>query len=366
VVKHTLFLVHGMGRYEGSQWSDEVWNKLVECSERYRHFKTRKPLEEYAEPVAIGYDQHLRAALQRWDRQASAFGAFAGTNELRFADNLDWLQGVAGDDAGFLLSHVADVIIYRFFRNEAGRIQDDVKRQIFEEVERKQARDADAKFSVMAHSLGTSVAHDALAEIGSQAEIDGRVNTFGVKNFRFHSIHMVANVSRLLQTKPKVYESVVRPGPRSTQNRYCLRMYSHRHELDPFTKPKAFEPVTWGDGFTLTNLRHYRGWNVHGWLHYLDHPEVHIPLLKSIAKTSAVSPKQEREAVAAYDRFGGELENLAVAKGKIAELHALVQGLDEDNGLKENFDALQAMWKALKELKDVAGDTWATLEGSVA
>lgn len=365
MVKHTLFLVHGMGVHEGTPWADEVWSKLVECSERYPHFTERKALEEYAEPVAVEYDGFIRAALRRWDRQATEFGAFARANELRFADSLDWLQGVSADDAGFLLSHVADVVIYRFFRLEAGQIQDAVKLKIAEEVQRKQALDADAQFSVMAHSLGTSVAHDALAELGSAERIDGDVNTFGVENFRFDSIHMLANVSRLLQTKPKAYASVVRPGPRSTKNRYCGRMYSHRHEVDPFTKPKPFEPVTWGDDFEHTTLRHYRGWNVHGWLHYLDHPEVHVPLLKAITKSSAVTPKQMREAVNDYPRFGGDLENLNAAQAKLAELHARAQDVDEDRGLEENFEALIAMWRVVKELADVAGDTWKTLEGSL-
>jgi hypothetical protein len=366
MVKHTLFLVHGMGRHEGTQWSDEVWEKLVECSERYPHFRTKKKLAEYAEPVPVGYDEFLRAALRRWDEQATTFGAFAQTNDLRHADSLDWLAGVSGDGAGFLLSHVADVVIYRFFAHEAGRIQDVLKERIFSEVARKQALDADAKFSVMAHSLGTSVVHDALAEMGGLEHIDGDVNTFSAAHFRFDSIHLLANVSRLLQTKPKAYASVVRPGPRSTAGRYCGKMYCHRHELDPFLKPKPFEPVTWGRDFELANLRHYRGWNVHGWLHYLDHPMVHVPLLKSITKSSAVTPKQEREAVGDYPRFGADLQNVAAAQAKLAELQALAQDVDEEQDLKGNFDALMGMWSALKDLRDLTGASWQALEGSVA
>ena len=365
MVKHTLFLVHGMGRHEGTQWSDEVWKKLVECSKRYRHFES-KNLEDYAEPFPVGYDEFVRTALGRWEAEGTAFGEFARGNELRQAGSLDWLMGIAGDDAGFLLSHVADVIVYRLFRHEAGRIQDVVKLAIFEEIARKQSQDANAKFSVMAHSLGTSVAHDALAELGTAERIGDHVNTFGTANFRFHSIHMVANVSRLLQTSPKVYASVVRPGSRTTRKRYCSRMYSHRHELDVFTKPKPFEPVTWGRSFRLTNLRHYRGWNVHGWLHYLDHPRVHVPLLKSITKSSAITPHQEREAVNVYARFGGDLENLAAAKAKLSELHALAQGIDEDNELGENVAALNAVWRGIVELKDIAGDSWAAFERRLA
>ena len=365
MAKHTLFLVHGMGIHEGTQWSSEIWNKLVECSERYPHFKNRKKLDEYAEPVPVEYDRFIQTALARWDAQANSFGAFAMANGLPGADSLDWLTGVAGEDAGFLMSHVADVVIYRLFRLEAERIKTNVQLTIFEEIQRKRAQDAGARFSLMAHSLGTSIAHDALAEMGVAPRIGDDINTFNTQNFRFDSIHMLANVSRLLQTKPKAYESVVRPGSNRTKNRYCGRMYCHRHELDPITIPKSFDPVSWGSDFHLTNLRHYRGWNVHGWLHYLDNPRVHIPLLKSISKSSAVTPKQHRNAVSDYRRFGDDLENLAIAQNKISELHALAQGIDEDKGLEDNYAALCKLWAHAKELKDLAGDSWSKLEGSL-
>lgn len=366
MTKHTLFLVHGMGRHDSTPWAEEVWDKLVECSERYRHFRTKKKLDEYAEPIPIGYDKFIGAALARWDAQATAFGQFSQANELRQGDSLDWLSGVSGADAGFLLSHVADVIIWRFFRLESEQIRAHVRLKIFEQIDRKRAVDADSRFSLMAHSLGTSVAHDALAALGSAPQIGDNVNTFGTRNFRFQSIHMLANVSRLLQTEPKAYESVVRPGSNSTRNRYCGRMYCHRHELDPITMVKPFDPVAWGGDFQMTNLRHFRGWNVHGWLHYLDNPRVHIPLLKSITKSNAISPKQQRDAVNDYPQFGGDLKNVPAAKVKIAELRALAPFIDEDKGLKENFDTMGKMWDVMKELKDLAGDTWATLEGSVS
>jgi hypothetical protein len=358
--KHTLFLVHGMGRHQGTQWSAEVWKKLVECSERYPHFRT-KNLEKYAEPAPVGYDEFIRNALDRWDAQTNTFGEFA----LSQGVSLDWLDGMSRDDAGFFWSHVVDVIIHRFFPHVSAQIRANVQLQIFREIEHKRAMNPRARFSLMAHSLGTSVAHDALAEMGAASRIGDNVNTFGSANFRFSSIHMIANVSRLLQTTPKAYESVVRPGPNSTQNRYCGQMYCYRHELDPITLPKPFDPVTWGNDFRLTNLSHYRGWNVHGWLHYLDSPRVHIPLIKSITMLGAITPKQERDAVNSYPRFGGNLQNLTIAQNKLTELASVAHGIDEGGGLKDNFKALCRMWTLLSELKNLTGSTWATLEESV-
>ncbi len=365
MAKHTLFLVHGMGRHDGTQWADEIWQKLVDCSKLYPHFETQKELEEYAEPAPITYDGFIRQALARWDSQATSFQAFAQGNDLQHAGALDWLAGIADDDAGFVASHILDVIIYRFFRLEAGQIRTHVQNEIARVVNGKRAQHAGARFSLMAHSLGTSVAHDALAKLGAMPQIGSNVNTLSTAHLRFNSIHMLANVSRVLQTNPKAYDSVVRPGPRASKNRYCGRMFCHRHELDPFLFPKPFEPESWGPDYRARHLRHYRGWNIHSWLHYLDNPRVHIPLLKSISKPSAITTSIEREAVDAYPRFGGDLENVAVAQAKIAELHALAQEIDEDKGLEENIGTITKMYNLLLELKEIAGETWATLEGSL-
>jgi hypothetical protein len=367
MAKHTLFLLHGMGHHEGDQWSKDVWSKLVECSKRYKHFTTKKELDAYAEPVPIEYDQFIRKALKRWDAEAATFGEFVKLNKVGAEGTLDWLSGVGAEDAGFVLSHIADVIVCRYFPLEYGQIRANVQHDIFSEIHKKRQQDASAEFSLMAHSLGTSVAHDSLATLGTASKIGDNVNTFSVKhNFRFNSIHMLANVSRLLQTKPKAYESVVRPGPSGRKNRYCNRMYCYDHELDPFTKPKPFDPVTWGRSFHLSKLDHYRGWNVHGWLHYLDNPRVHIPLLKSITTTRAITPKQEREAVDSYPRYGGDLQNVVEAKKQIAELHSLAQGIDQDRDVKDNIDDLNKMWLGIEKLKDLAGETWTKLEGSVS
>lgn len=357
MTKHTLFLVHGMGHYEGTDWADKVWQKLAECSKQYKFFETND-LDDWAEPHPVQYDQHIRAALARWDRQATAFQQFAAGNELRIAGNLDWLTGISADDAGFLYTHVIDVIIYYLFKLEQGQIQDSVKLQIAEEIKRKRALDHAAEFSVMAHSLGTAVAHDALAELGGADTLDGQANTFSAQNFKFASIHMLANVSRILQSSPKVYDSVVRPGTRQQSTRYCLRMYSHQHTLDPFTIPRKFEPVTWGSRLEVNNLSHYRGWNIHGWQHYLDHPRVHVPILKAITRRTAISSRDTRSAVDAYIQFGGDLANLDIAKGKIVEMGTLATSLDLDKGLDHNFDTLKAMWKLIEELRNIAGDTW--------
>ena len=47
-------------------------------------------------------------------------------------------------------------------------------------------------------------------------------------------------------------------------------------------------------------------------------------------------------------------------------VRGLMQELDADAGLKENFERLKEMWSGISDLKDMVDDTWKKLEGSVA
>src|SRR5581483_5286814 len=43
--------------------------------------------------------------------------------------------------------------------------------------------------------------------------------------------------------------------------------------------------------------------NVHGATHYLDHPSVHIPILNALAGFTAISTKEQLDAVNAYPQI---------------------------------------------------------------
>lgn len=345
--KATAFFVHGMGRHEPDEWLTPVWNKLVEVSKRYAFFQ-RTPLEDLVDPVAINYDDHMQAALQRWQDAGTEFKEFAKLQNIVDGDSLDWLDGIAEDDAGFALSHVADVVIYRFFGLERNQIQDSVKAQFAQRIHADLEADGARNFHVIAHSLGTAVAHDSLAEMGVP-ELNGQVNAFAPPNFRFKSIHTLANVSRVLQKDIKVYESILRPGSAGSATAYCSRLYDYRHHLDPFTLVKPYEPVGWS-GFQHELVKHAHDWNLHGYEHFLDNPRVHIPILKSLRPRS-VKTAERNEAVDQYPRYGGPLQNLNEVEDKLAELAALSQRIDPAQGLAENIGIVMEMWKIIGEIK---------------
>lgn len=347
--KHTLFLVHGVGVHTPDVWSDDVTAKLKEVSKAYAFFQNQ-PLEDLVDFVPVSYDRFLIAALNRWKQSGQSLAAFARTSQLVDADSMSWLEDVRPEDGSVVWTHVADVVLYRFFKLEQNRIQDSVKLQFGERVAAVLDRDASAGFSVVAHSLGTAVAHDALAELASP-RLDGKLNTLAPPNFRFNSIHMLANTSRLLQTRIKAYESLVRPGPRNSKSSYCLRYYNYRHELDPVPGVRAFEPSGWGDLFTGEVVRHYRDWDIHGFTHYLDNPRVHVPILNSITRTDAIPRPERAQAIGAYPQFGGRLQVLPDLQAKISKLGALKHQIGEDSSLAEAFETIREMLDVLGEIR---------------
>lgn len=354
MVKHCVFLLHGMGRHDAQAWGGELWSKLCELSRGYRFFQDRD-LDDLAEPVALHYDEHIVAALQRWQHGAESFAEFAGRNALPHADSLDALRGIGEDDAGFVASHVADVIIYRYFKLEGKRIRDSLTAQIAAAIAQRRRQDAASEFTFVAHSLGTAAGHDALNQLASLEQIEGRPNTFRAGNFSFRSIHMLANVSRLLQSDAAAYTSLVRPGGRDSAGSYCQLMYSHRHLLDPFLFPKTFQPFGWPSEYRGETLEHFRDWNIHGFSHYLDHPRVHVPILTSITRATAIGPREKAERIDNYRMFAEDFQPVNDVRQAMSELGALGAQVQRDKGLLENLEILVRMWRVIANLRDELG-----------
>ena len=105
-----------------------------------------------------------------------------------------------------------------------------------------------------------------------------------------HLVCMLANVSRLLAISEGdgIYKSAVFPS-RGRTDGACLNYLSVKHELDPFTFVRSFDPpANWGNGLVM-HRGLYEGvvipskemtqFNVHDFGHYLSHPSVYAPLI---------------------------------------------------------------------------------------
>ncbi len=278
-----LFIIHGMGVHADG-WSDAIVQKLDEVSGRYEAFRA-KPFSDRITIHPVGYDAILSAERARWGDAAAGLRDHLQVQGISLgagADILDWLATAQKGESSFFWSHLIDVLLYRYVDAVTRQVRLHVIESMARALRDAQAQGEVTEASVLAHSLGTSVAHDALALLGSVPVGGSRAFT-AAEGYRFSNLFMLANVSRVLQTDPGPYSSVVYPQSQDRPGGYLLRYYNFRHEYDPVPLVRPFAPVGWLSHFVnLVQLSHLHAFNVHGFEHYLDSPAVHVPILNAM------------------------------------------------------------------------------------
>lgn len=312
----TMVVVHGMGVNTGA-WATGVVDTLNTCMKRYKVFESMPPIfvlgtgpddmtttvsVDQVLVIPVGYDHVMRARVDSFQRDTKAITALAAAEQISLPRELTKVLGAfstAGEtENNFFWSHVVDVLLYHYFP----LVTIPVRLAVMHGIAQVLAR-VDSTVSVMAHSLGTAVTHDALADLGGGVFPEfGALRPPGV---RIANLYMVANVSRVLEKTlardVDVYTSCVAPISVRGDDAYLQAYYNFRHMLDPFTVPKRFEPQWSGSDFhRIENLLNVGNFNVHGWEHYLDNPEVHIPIINSQFGFKVISDDVAHTAIESY------------------------------------------------------------------
>lgn len=348
--KHILFMIHGIGIHEPT-WAEEPdgpAKTLQQLSKEYAFFK-KKELSSLVMPISVHYDEIFQGQIKEWQQDAGRVSQIDPTGTL--AHSLTWLSSAS--EQNFWWSHVADLAMYMLSPLYRNRVRIRVISQIADVIEQTMDNDGSATCSVLAHSMGTAVAHDSLHLLGT-VRWGGHENVLNPRHWRFNHLFMVANTSRLLQTvdegMKKAYDSIVRPGPIEDPSSYCATYWNFRHEADPVPYPRMFEPVGWKN-YNSVVVRHYREVNIHNLSHYLLNPRVHIPILRKLCGPRAVTNNEEITAVNSdkYPQFGGQLEFINKAKDLAARLKSIQASLGDDPAATDYLKALlkmYALWEA--------------------
>jgi hypothetical protein len=296
-----LFWVHGMGHHP-TGWEIDPLNTLREAAEQYG---LRDRLEAEVTMHALSYDSVFRARLAGWDESVSALREGMDRDAGGGFSIPAWLQGVSEAEENFFWSHVVDVVLYRFFPQVATEVRTRVLRDFVAAVNAANAAGPPRpRVAIIAHSLGTSVAHDALAYLTTHP-IDGSGAYLSETGWRLDHLFMLANVSRVLSrlTTP-FYRSSVRCEGAPGDGLPALREYlSFAHSLDPIPMVRAFRPAGWGSRFSGAAVDQLLDWNVHGYGHYLRHPDVHVPILNRLLDFP-ITDDQHRAAVDGLEEVG--------------------------------------------------------------
>ena len=308
--RHILFFIHGMGVYVNdngkpiNKWGVEAAKVLKEQYEKYPSLSTS--FDKVFKPVYINYDTIFHKILSNWAKEAKVISGL-GIEAAEIATRMvQWLEKGAKTDDNFLWTHVGDVILYRFFNLVRQNVKIAVAKQIHDALYPNE-NGAVISWSVIAHSLGTIVAHDAIHAMSSATPNEAGIPILDAIAPKADVIAMIANISKTLENDALVYESAV--APQDTCNKYL----NINNKFDPFVMeelllPEAFDPIgypEWDAAITKKkyfniepeNIHHI---NVHSIENYLVNPVVHIPLLRALCGPGSIPNRLANKAVEGF------------------------------------------------------------------
>lgn len=333
MAKHIVFLIHGVGDTDPG-WSASVQDVI---KGRYAAFHISKlmPFDQHFELKEVNYNGKFddrRAAWKAAPAPVAEQMAASGLHAKAVKKLLEW-SALPGEEH-FLFTHALDIVFYRFLSLVGDQVRASVQTQILDVLAAQPANEV-LRWSVMAHSLGTSVAHDVLHQMFSP----NRPASWGplpANLFRPSIVMMIANVSRVLENTGffgvdgDVFRSATRPSSKANVGA-CGYYINVRHQFDPIPKPKMFSPVDdWPDLETRSEKRFcnvvinaVEQPNVHDWTHYLKNPRTVAPLFRQLTVPAMITDQEldglsrSYEASTPLQKFSSaikKLENLSLSE----------------------------------------------------
>ena len=300
-----LMLVHGMGVH-GADWATDLMIDLTTAATAYGldgDFSDELH-DDRVTLAPISYDGRFVQWVEKWGNDSRELAKFVRQNSIAMpADLVSWLDSADETENNFVWSHVVDVLLYRFFTLVSTDVHVHVARDIATVWRDALAMDPNAEVSVLAHSLGTSVTHDTLALLATSPPANAEGFLAGA--VRLANFFQVANVSRILETSPNVYDSVMAPPSVRGDKAYCGNFFNVRHRLDPFTVPRSFDPPWTGEDYVRVGTKAIRDFNVHDIGHYVHDPRVHIPIFRALFGFEAIDETTASNAIEEYDNATG-------------------------------------------------------------
>ncbi len=300
---HTIIFIHGMGSPDDAMF--QKWEAQV-AGIHDRYILGQAPFSDMFKCISINYNNIFESRRKSWESQIDTIMNAGADLPNSFPSQQD-LESFTNDS--FYTTHLMDVLLYRFDEMVANDVNDYVWGQIVDVIRNHTL--AGGKVSIIAHSLGTAVLHNSVNVLYNTTKEEAET-LFIPKNFRFHAIVQLANVSRTLETKWDAYSSYLRPGVKmANDGKYATtRMLSASHSWDPLVSLRRFRPVNnWPDPETVAKNRFVlvqptiiQNWNTHDFSHYLKDPLVHIPMLRMLRTNNFIAQGQESDAIDAFHK----------------------------------------------------------------
>ncbi|MCK5245123.1 MAG: hypothetical protein KAJ90_07620 [Desulfobacterales bacterium] len=389
--KHTCFLIHGMGSH-GEGWSEKAVTALGEAAVHHNIIDSAEEINEKVEFVEIRYNEIFDGIVKNWNTLASSLSDMPGTIQPEVGKLTTWIAENTGDDAGFATTHALDVAMYFQFKIVSRMVQLEVASQMMVKLA-SHATDENHKNIVIAHSLGTAVANDAIHRLASTnwlsnpkkiKAIAERAQTlgsnltadeitahkavfksaFGSGQSCFEAIYMIANVSPVLQrvgvVPAKGYCAPRFADPENLERFQTEEFYNIGHVLDPvhiigdFRAERAWHWAAGQDAAYDISVKHLWDKDIHALDHYLINPRVYRVILPEIVEVGNLYEfhkeaggrleGESRDFPEIGPKYQDDPEAVATIKSDLSKL-----GINIPTGIEKRFNRLIGYYKWAKD-----------------
>jgi hypothetical protein len=365
MAKNLLILLHGIGKHSDG-WANDVIDHLSAIAATYPLIEGEGPLESLVEFKPLHYDFVFQSQVDKWRNNANLINEFAQNSQLKVPNLLNTLvnNALPGDEADFLWDSVMDAVMYRGVDLRRDDVRVRVAADIVSAVNAHLVNNSGTDVIILGHSLGTIVTHDVLHELGSMT-----TSSFSSEFTRFTHVFLLANATLLGPKqfrKPDPEKSVVRPlgAPAVGGQPFCGQFWNINNHWDPIGSWARFGPhPDWGDRNNDIEIEHIHQLNVHGINHYLDHPKVHIPLLRALVGFNSIPKPLEKQRVQEFENEPSVfcIEEVKKLKQRIDVIRDGVNGGDFDEIAKGMLD----LYRAVQEAKDACEEMFNDSDGLV-
>ena len=358
MAKPLLLLLHGVGEHS-TTWADSLTKCLDAIAATFPTITTKGTFSSQVVVQPIHYDSVFDAQLDRWETQAGKVDGFVKDTGVKMPRLVGLLEDnlIPPAERGFVWTGVLDAVSYRGITLTRDDVRVRVMKDIVAAINAHLKKEPGAQVSIMAHSLGTIVAHDVLHLLGTGKKNAG----FKTGQFQFTNVFLLANATRLGPSKfidiPSG-SSIVRPvsaGPNAAgQPPYCAFLYNVNNRWDPIASWARFQQTNWGTGFIDVPLRHIHQVNVHGYQHYLKHPDVHCRLFRALLGNDALPRDEWQRRSAAFTDLPPTCNDVVASlMNQLDIIRDGVQGGDLDDvamGIVKLYRAVSAARKDCESL----------------
>jgi hypothetical protein len=369
---NVLFLLHGVGQHADG-WTGDPVGALENAMGLYPEcFPAGTTLNDRVKVVEIRYDDIFDIVLERWAELGNSLPTVGGA--FGWTSTVSALLQQAGESDNKFARFGGDVVLYAGFPLIARAVRLRISARIASTMHEEGAASANAwqtppKFGLVAHSLGTAIAQDALYQLAtgqwtteqqnlgkdianvagsSQAKKTSLTNALtsslpsGPLSVDMHGLFLISDTSPVLHQSGYYSEH-------QTNGVYdCHRVWSVNHDFDPISHVGGAFSGNWRIDRKDVRLQHFHDRNIHAFAHYLSHPKVHSEIFQLlIPGFDQCYPKAQSLAAGNdWKGFGGALA--AEAKQKQEELkRKLREASNLDRAAPKLRDAIEAYFKSI-------------------